>query len=169
MRVLYNRPQDDYSFDPLSTDNGYTGKTNFDYGDAADNTFYSNWPRTTHTPIPAAKEPTRPHHRGDSDGLMDDEIPNPIKALKLPLQESRQEQTIFAPPGKVGVAIDVIDGRPVVHKVKKGSPLEGLLMPNDSVLSIDGVDTTCMTAAEITQLMVKRMNHQRRITFVREP
>lgn len=67
----------------------------------------------------------------------------------------------------MGVAIDVVDGRPVVHRVKKGSPLEGLLQPNDRVLAIDDVDTTTMTAADVTSLMVKRMDYGRKITIAR--
>ena len=68
---------------------------------------------------------------------------------------------------KIGVAIDVIHGHPCVHMVKRGSPVEGLLQPNDKVLSIDDVDTSCMSAADVTHLMVKRMNYQRKITVIR--
>jgi C-terminal processing protease CtpA/Prc len=66
------------------------------------------------------------------------------------------------------VAIDVVDGSPIVHKVKSGSPLEGLLKPKDLVIAIDDVDTTRMSAADVTHLMVKRMNYRRKITFVRK-
>ena len=66
------------------------------------------------------------------------------------------------------MAIDTIDGHPVVHKVKKGSPLDGLLQPMDAILAIDDVDTTCMSSADVTQLMVKRMNYRRKIVFVRD-
>ena len=51
--------------------------------------------------------------------------------------------------------------------VKRGSPVEGLLQPNDKVLSIDDVVTSCMSAADVTHLMVKRMNYQRKITVIR--
>ena len=77
------------------------------------------------------------------------------------------QMIIFAPPGKIGVAIDVIQGHPIVHKIKRGSPVEGLLQPNDMVLAIDDVGTTCMSAADVTHLMVKRMNYQRKITILR--
>ncbi len=74
---------------------------------------------------------------------------------------------MFSPPGKVGVAIDVDpEGRPVVHRVKTGSPLEGLLKSGDRVLAIDDVNTTSMSAADVTSLMVRRMNYGRKITFV---
>ena len=81
---------------------------------------------------------------------LDEERINPANLLyNLPRQH------VYAPPGKVGVAIDIQDGQPVVHKVKKGSPLEGLLQPQDIVVAIDDVDTNCMSAADVTHLMVK--------------
>ena len=82
---------------------------------------------------------------------------------------NEEEVVVYAPPGKIGVAIDVIHGHPCVHMVKRGSPVEGLLQPNDKVLSIDDVDTSCMSAADVTHLMVKRMNYQRKITVIRRP
>ena len=33
----------------------------------------------------------------------------------------------YAPPGKLGVAIDTVNGQPVVHRIKEGSPLKGIL------------------------------------------
>jgi C-terminal processing protease CtpA/Prc len=92
-----------------------------------------------------------------------------IQKLTTPIRLAEKEyQHVFAPPGKVGVAIDVVDGNPIVHKVKSGSPLEGLLKPKDLVIAIDDVDTTKMSAADVTHLMVKRMNYRRKITFVRK-
>lgn len=92
---------------------------------------------------------------------------SPTKASSSNISQ-QDHQHVYAPPGKVGVAIDVVDGYPVVHKVKRGSPLEGLLKPNDLVMAINDVDTTRMSAADVTHLMVKRMNYQRKITFVRK-
>lgn len=77
------------------------------------------------------------------------------------------KQHVFAPPGKIGVAIDVLNGQPVVHKVRSGSPLEKMLQPNDIIMAIDDVDTTCLCAADVTSLMVRRMDRVRKITFVR--
>jgi hypothetical protein len=59
------------------------------------------------------------------------------------------------------VAIDVVNGNPTVHKIKRGLPLEGLLKPKDLVIVIDDVDTTSMSAVDVTHLIVKRMNYQR--------
>ncbi|KAL7549672.1 hypothetical protein ACHAWF_012937 [Thalassiosira exigua] len=78
-------------------------------------------------------------------------------------------QNVFAPPGKIGVAIDVYNGQPVVHKIRKNSPLENMLKPNDVILAIDDEDASCLSAADVTSMMVKRMDRVRKITFVRRP
>jgi len=181
---LYRKPQvdDDYSFDPLGVDNGYYGKTTFDCDignggydrqsplSAKEQDDYCSQPREdTISPgnptsllfarSPSVVETTLETH--------EDEIPPPFLAQTPTRQREAPSQHVFAPPGKVGVAIDHVDGHPVVHQVKRGSPLEGLLQPNDRVLAIDDVDTTCMSAADVTQLMAKRMNYNRRITFAR--
>ncbi|KAL7472439.1 hypothetical protein ACHAXS_012831 [Conticribra weissflogii] len=119
--------------------------------------FTSVWPQST----PLFSPP--PMHSLDGDN----DVKNwPIEPLDDPIKPVVR-QHVYAPPGKVGVAIDVINGQPVVHKVKKGSPLEGLLKPMDIVVAIDDVDTTCMSAADVTHLMVKRMNYRRKISIVR--
>ncbi len=73
----------------------------------------------------------------------------------------------WAPPGKLGVAIDTVNGKPVVHRVKEGSPLEGILETNDIILGIDEINTTNMSAADVTYLMVKKMKKRRKITFMK--
>jgi C-terminal processing protease CtpA/Prc len=77
------------------------------------------------------------------------------------------KQHVFVPPGKIGVAIDVLNGQPVVHKVRKGSPLEKMLQPNDIIVAIDDEDTSCLSAAHVTNMMVKGMDRVRKITYVR--
>eukprot|EP00574_Skeletonema_japonicum_P009509 CAMPEP_0201734974 /NCGR_PEP_ID=MMETSP0593-20130828/35874_1 /ASSEMBLY_ACC=CAM_ASM_000672 /TAXON_ID=267983 /ORGANISM="Skeletonema japonicum, Strain CCMP2506" /LENGTH=392 /DNA_ID=CAMNT_0048228449 /DNA_START=80 /DNA_END=1258 /DNA_ORIENTATION=- len=81
--------------------------------------------------------------------------------------ESLPRDTIYAPPGKLGVAIDILNGQAVVMKIRKGSPITGMLQEGDILLAIDDVDCTCMTLAEVTFLMVKNMERVRRITYVR--
>ena len=195
LSILYNKPKDDdYSFNPLSTDNGYNGKTEFGYDDNSivnKHSFYRDEPISIPSHSPGAgmlhetitfdgrrqEESTAQHNTSDLLSMEngDDEIPNPIKESAIPQLSSFKQQykdseiqVAYAPPGKVGVAIDTIDGHPVVHKVKKGSPLDGLLQPMDAILAIDDVDTTCMSSADVTQLMVKRMNYRRKIVFVRD-
>ena len=82
--------------------------------------------------------------------------------------DSKQNHSeCWAPPGKLGVAIDTVNGKPVVHRVKEGSPLEGILESNDIILGIDDINTTDMSAADVTYLMVKKMKKKRKITFMK--
>ena len=190
LKVLYKKPHhpdDDYSFNPLGTDNGYTGFLSQPHNHSnANNTRNSNrvsnsatgqhqYPsQSGYSDVPMNNNqdgeiafssvwpqsaPLFPPPPNLSLGARMDEINDPIKPVT--------RKHCYAPPGKIGVAIDVINGQPVVHKVKKGSPLEGLLQPMDIVVAIDDVDTSCMSAADVTHLMVKRMNYRRKITFIR--
>lgn len=73
---------------------------------------------------------------------------------------------VIAPPGKLGIVIDTTIQGPVVHKVNKNSPLQGILFPGDIITAIDSTDTRSMTASAITALMVQTANQQRRLTVV---
>ena len=73
----------------------------------------------------------------------------------------------IAPPGKLGVSIYPVDGLPVVYKVKKDSPLNEILFHMDRIIAIDEVDTSGMTAADVTRVIVSRMKLHRTITYVR--
>jgi hypothetical protein len=44
-----------------------------------------------------------------------------------------------------------------------------MLQPNDVIVSIDEEDTSCLSAADVTSMMVKRMDRVRKITYVRRP
>ena len=55
----------------------------------------------------------------------------------------------------------------MVHKVRRGSPLENMLQQNDIIVAIDDEDTSCLSAANVTRMMVKRIDRVRKITFVR--
>lgn len=150
LQILYSKPpkddyyDDDYSFDPLGTNSGYNNDNGtLGWSNRYDGALISDENRSS-----------------TEEYLSSSRSNNANIALEV-------HQHVYAPPGKVGVAIDVIDGNPVVHKIKRGSPLEGLIQPNDIVVAIDDVDTTWMSAADVTQLMVKRMKFERKITFVR--
>jgi len=73
---------------------------------------------------------------------------------------------VIAPPGKLGIIIDTTPEGPVVHKVNKSSPLEGVLFPGDIIAAIDATDTRAMSASAITALMVQTANQQRRLTVL---
>lgn len=178
LRVLYGKQpfDDDYSFDPLGSDVGYNAQADHRRSSAKEHIqriykgytdiplnnnnedeeiAFSQWPKVA----PEASSPLFPGappastSKSTMSYALDDEHIAPERLLyNLPRQHC------YAPPGKVGVAIDIQDGQPVVHKVKKGSPLEGLLQPQDIVVAIDDVDTNCMSAADVTHLMVKVRN-----------
>jgi len=99
------------------------------------------------------------------DFLADDECNQIDEVDELHMNEIFGE--CFAPPGKLGVAIDSVNGVPVVHKVKMGSPLEGILCNLDRIVAIDNVDTRNMSGADVTKLMVSGMKKVRKISFVR--
>ncbi len=77
------------------------------------------------------------------------------------------KQHVFAPPGKIGVAIDMRNGQPVVSKVRRGSLLERMLQHNDIIVAIDDEDTSCLSTANVRSMMAKRIDRVRKITFVR--
>ena len=74
----------------------------------------------------------------------------------------------FAPKGKLGIAIEngPVGVGPVVHKIKKGSPLEGILKRGDRIVGIDDADTRELSAADVTAWMVEKMDCRRKITYM---
>eukprot|EP00547_Thalassionema_nitzschioides_P003092 CAMPEP_0194208360 /NCGR_PEP_ID=MMETSP0156-20130528/6832_1 /TAXON_ID=33649 /ORGANISM="Thalassionema nitzschioides, Strain L26-B" /LENGTH=412 /DNA_ID=CAMNT_0038935311 /DNA_START=38 /DNA_END=1276 /DNA_ORIENTATION=- len=103
--------------------------------------------------------------REDFSSRLDSDL-TPSKVLSADdIDEDRAE--LWAPAGKLGIAVDVVEGRPVVWRIKPGSPVEGFLQNGDFILGIDEVDTSNMSAADITSIMVRRMRQQRKITYVR--
>mmetsp|Transcript_35466 Transcript_35466/g.72536 ORF Transcript_35466/g.72536 Transcript_35466/m.72536 type:complete len:514 (+) Transcript_35466:128-1669(+) len=160
LRVLYNRSAgDDYSFDPFGTE---TPPTLYKDNDSDTSSYTADHDSNEHLRF------------RKSNGVVRDEsvsfVSHPTEtdsSLFGGNSTSPSQEHIYAPPGKVGVAIDVINGKPTVHKIRNGSPLEGLLQHGDVILSIDDVETSNMSAADVTQLMVKRMHFRRKISFIR--
>ena len=156
LRVLYNRsPGDDYSFDPFGTETPPTF-----YNDNVSDT-------SSHTADNDSKDQLRLRKSKAAREESISFVSQPDETNSSLFSGNSVQDHIYAPPGKVGVAIDVIDGRPTVHKIRNGSPLEGLLQTGDIILSIDDVETGNMSSADVTQLMVKRMNYRRKISFIR--
>ena len=157
LRVLYNRSSgDDYSFDPFGTETPPT----FYKDNVSDTSSYT-----------ADNDSNDQLRLRKSNGAAREEsisfVSQPDETDSSLFSGNSVQDHIYAPPGKVGVAIDVINGRPTVHKIRNGSPLEGLLQAGDIILSIDDVETSNMSSADVTQLMVKRMNYRRKISFIR--
>jgi len=87
--------------------------------------------------------------------------------LKNPLGQNVQQVECVAPKGKLGVVIDTTNGFPAVHELKDGSALQGKVFPGDWLVAIDDVDTSNMTAIQITRLMVEKMNEYRKFVLMR--
>jgi len=157
---------DDYSFNPLRSNNVYTSEVppynGYRHGlihnhpNEEEIAFSSVWPESA--------PPTLFPVSGETATRTPPPPPNLSYSNEL---EKLPKKHVFAPPGKIGVAIDVYNGQPTVHKLRKGSPLENMLQPNDIIMAIDDEDTSCLSAADVTSMMVKRMDRVRKITFVR--
>mmetsp|Transcript_9433 Transcript_9433/g.10940 ORF Transcript_9433/g.10940 Transcript_9433/m.10940 type:complete len:274 (+) Transcript_9433:1-822(+) len=78
---------------------------------------------------------------------------------------------IDAPSGKLGVVIDnPVQGAPMVHAIRDTSVLSEFIRIGDKLLSVDGEDTTTMTAIQVSKLISsKAMNPRRRMVFLRPP
>lgn len=78
------------------------------------------------------------------------------------------QRVIVAPSGRLGIVIDTTIEGPVVHKVFGNSPLDGKVFVGDIIIAIDDTDTRAMSAAAISDLMVKTANQARRLTVLSE-
>jgi hypothetical protein len=77
---------------------------------------------------------------------------------------------VIAPEGKLGFIVGTPQGGgiPVVHAIKDTSVLADRVLVGDRLVSVDGMDCTAMTGAEVSQYISQRStNHQRILEFVR--
>ena len=76
---------------------------------------------------------------------------------------------MIAPPGKLGVVIDnPTNSVPMVHAIKETSVLADRVRIGDKLVSVDGQDTTEMTAIGVSKLISsKAMNARRHMVFMR--
>ena len=78
----------------------------------------------------------------------------------------RIRRDAVAPPGKLGIIIDTSSQGPIVHSVKPGSVLEGLLFEGDLIVAVDDEDTSEWSAHSLTRLMAKKSKFERKITVL---
>jgi len=78
---------------------------------------------------------------------------------------------VIAPPGKLGIVIDTpMNGFPMVHAIKETSVLSDRVRIGDKLVSVDGEDTTELSAIRVSKLISsKAMNAQRHMIFLRSP
>lgn len=101
------------------------------------------------------------------DEFEDDLIKKSKSKSEILTDGSAMKGIAIAPAGKLGVAIDTVNGIPVVHRVREDSPLHGVLRRLDIIVAVDEVDTTSMSAADVTSLMAQRMSNSRTISYLR--
>lgn len=74
---------------------------------------------------------------------------------------------VLAPAGPIGIVVDTTKEGPVVHSLKRTSPMLGLISPGDLVVGLDDQDTRSMTAATLTRLMARKSSQkERKITLL---
>ena len=104
--------------------------------------------------------------------------------------KQREEYTIiYAPSGVLGVVIDTPPssssstngnndnssssssnggGRPVVHAIKDTCPIRDEIHVGDILIAVDDIDVTAMTAVEVSRLISRKSNQERRkLTLIR--
>lgn len=80
----------------------------------------------------------------------------------------RSRTTIVAPPGKLGIILaNKADSKgTVVSGVRTSSVLVDRISPGDRIIAIDGEDVSRMTVSEITTIMSRKAEYERRLTIL---
>ncbi|KAL3915690.1 MAG: hypothetical protein SGILL_005527 [Bacillariaceae sp.] len=83
----------------------------------------------------------------------------------------RSKITVIAPPGKLGIILaNKADSKgTVVSGVRTSSVLVDRISPGDRIVAIDGEDVSRMTVSEITTIMSRKAEYERRLTVLTIP
>ena len=83
----------------------------------------------------------------------------------------RSKTSIIAPPGKLGIILaNKADSKgTVVSGVRTSSVLVDRISPGDRIVAIDGEDVSRMTVSEITTIMSRKAEYERRLTVLTIP
>jgi len=102
--------------------------------------------------------------RVDSSSLFSDDA-----SFEKQFKEDGRQIKVLAPPGKLGVVIDRPFGSvPIVHAIKDTSVLADQIRVGDKLLSVDGEDTTSLSAIEVSKLIsMKADRPSRLLVFLR--
>lgn len=81
---------------------------------------------------------------------------------------SSSRKTVIAPPGKLGLILaNKSDGRgTVVSGVRSGSALAESINIGDRIIAVDGEDVSCMNVAELTTIMTRKSDFQRKLSVI---
>jgi len=104
-----------------------------------------------------------------SSSLLDQQSMSDEDSFEKAFAPQEERIVIMAPPGKLGVVIDTFDnGAPGVNAIRDDSVLKDQLQVGDVLVEFDGVDTTEMTALQVSTLIGERSkNPVRKLAFVR--
>lgn len=85
------------------------------------------------------------------------------------MYNEEEKIVVKAPPGKLGIVIDTPSaGVPVVHAIKESSVLASNVRIGDKLISVDGEDTTTLSAIRVSKLISsKARNPERVMEFLR--
>ena len=85
------------------------------------------------------------------------------------MYNEEEEIIVKAPAGKLGIVIDTPSaGVPVVHAIKDTSVLANSVRIGDKLVSVDGEDTTTLSAIRVSKLIAsKAQNPERVMVFMR--
>lgn len=76
---------------------------------------------------------------------------------------------VNVPHGVLGLVIDTVRGGiPTVHSIKGDSVLGGKVVVGDRLISVNNIDTTELTARNVSRLIANFKNADRRFIFVRQ-
>ena len=83
----------------------------------------------------------------------------------------RSKITVIAPPGKLGIILaNKADSKgTVVSGVRTSSVLVDRISPGDRIVAIDGEDVSRMTVSEITTIMSRKAEYERKLTVLTIP
>jgi hypothetical protein len=88
-----------------------------------------------------------------------------------PVVVRRSKITVIAPPGRLGIILaNKADSKgTVVSGVRTSSVLVDRISPGDRIVAIDGEDVSRMTVSEITAIMSRKAEYERRLTVLTIP
>ncbi|KAL3811655.1 hypothetical protein ACHAXA_004387 [Cyclostephanos tholiformis] len=84
----------------------------------------------------------------------------------LPELSSNIKRTIIVPPGKLGIILKQTLLGCMIQSVKPGSPMLGILQPDDLILSFNDIDVLGLNVRQLTQLMAENINTKKKFTVV---
>lgn len=82
--------------------------------------------------------------------------------------QEEERVVVIAPHGSLGVVIGTPSGFPAIHAIKETSVIIDEVQIGDKLVSVDGEDTTKMTAIRVSNLIgSKALNPKRVLVFSR--